>query len=280
MPILPPQSATEGSLTNIGATGSFKCLDICRMAMIEIGALDPREDPDGQEALTCQYKFNRLIDSWNADSRFIFADTFFYGMLVPNLQPHLIGPTGTTGFNQAAGINQRPMKIAGANILLNANATPPYIGQTTVRVRVEIHQDKGKWWESKLAPGISSVIPTDMYYEPDWPNGSMFLWVVPTVAYPLELRLWTVLQQYQMSDGIFLPPGYLDALVYDLAKSIAPSFQMPWTPLLDEVRRKALMRLEGPNLASPTLETRDAGLPGKSTGTRSNFNYLTKQIES
>lgn len=275
MPILPPQQPTEGSLTNAGATGAFKCLDIIRMAMIEIGVLDPREDPDGQEALTVQYKLNRLIDSWNADSRFVYADTFFYGMLTPNLQPHLIGPQGTTGFI----VNQRPVKIAGANILLNANATPPYIGQTTVRVRVAVHQDKGKWWEAKLAPGIQSVIPTDMYYEPDWPNGSMFLWVVPTVAYPLELRLWTVLQQYLMTDTVFLPPGYLDALVYDLAKSIAPSFDAAWTPLLDELRRKALMRIEGPNLASPTISTRDSGLPGRSTGTRSNYNYLTKQFD-
>lgn len=270
-PVLPPQPQNvPGSLTNTGATGAFKCLDIVRMAMVEIGVLDPRENPDGQEALTCQYKLNRLIDSWNADSRFIYANKFFTGLLTPNLQPHSIGPSGTVNFNQAAGINQRPVKIETANILLDANATPPFINTGTVRVRVNVHQDKGAWWASQLAPGIESVLPTDMYYEPDWPNGSMFLWVVPTVAYPLELLIWTVLAQYAMTDNVFLPPGYLDALVYDLAKSIAPSFDVPWPPILEDLRRTALRRIQGPNVAAPALGTRDAGLPGKTTGTRSN----------
>ena len=279
MPVLPPQQQpVPGSLTNAGASGSFKCLDIIRMAMAEIGAIDPREVPDGQEAITTLYKLNRLIDSWNADQRFVYANKFIYGLLTPNLQPHLIGPGGSANFNQADGINQRPVEIVEANILLNANAQAPFIGQATVRVNVTVHQDKGSWWSKKIAPGIQSVIPTDMYYEPDWPNGSMFLWVVPTVAYPLELLVWTVLQQYGMDDVVYLPPGYLDGLVYDLAKSIAPSFQMQWTPLLEDLRRTALRRIQGPNLASPTFGTRDSGLPGKTTGTRSDYNYLTKQV--
>lgn len=278
-PVLPPVGGpTPGSYLNPGGTGSFKFLDICKMAMVKIGAIDPNEDPDGQEALDVQAQGNLLADSWNAEQKYIWANRFFTGLLIPNHQPLLIGPTGDVGFNQAAGILQRPVKILDANILLNALAGPPWIGQTTVRLHCRVHQDKGKWWASKSAPGVASVTPTDLYYEPDYPNGSMFIWVVPTVAYPLELLLQTLLVQYQLNDSVQLPPGGLMAFVYSLAEMIAPDFDMPWTPALEQLKRAALRRFTNLNIASPEFGTKDAGIPGgKRTGKRSDYNYISKQ---
>jgi hypothetical protein len=252
-------------------------LDICKMAMVKIGAIDPNEWPTGAEALDVQGQANILIDSWNAARAYVWANTFFVGMLTPNLQPHLIGPNGTVNFNQAAGILQRPVKILKASILLNALAAAPWIGQTTVRLKVTVHQDKGSWWAAKAAPGVASVTPTDMYYEEDWPNGSMFLWVVPTVAYPLELLLQTVLLQYQLTDSVTLPPGGLMAFVYSLAEMIAPDFDLPWTQGLENLKRSALRRFTSLNIGSPEMGTRDAGLPGGTgKGSRSDYNYRSK----
>jgi len=279
MPIIPPQvPSVLGSYLNAAGTGSFKLFDLAKMAMVAIGAIDPTEIPDAQEAFDVQAKANILIDSWNAERRYVYANTFFTGKLTPSLQPHLIGPTGSANFNQAAGILQRPVKILDANILLNALAAAPWIGQTTVRLTVRVHQDKGAWWASKKAPGVASVTPTDLYYEPDWPNGSMFVWVVPTVAYPLELMIQTLLLQYQLADTVSLPPGGTMAFVYSLAELIAPDFELPWTAGLEQLKRAALRRFTNLNVASPQLGTRDAGLPGGSGGgRRSDWNYISKQ---
>ena len=276
--VLPPSNQyPQGSYLNRGGSGSWKLIDLCKMAMVKIGAIDPNETPSGPEALDVQGQANLLIDSWNASRAFVYANTFFYGLITPNLQPHLIGPSGTANFNQAAGILQRPVKILRASILLNANATAPFIGQTTTRIKVTVHQDKGSWWAAKAAPGVASVTPTDMYYEEDWPNGSMYLWVVPTVAYPLELLLQTVLAQYQLSDTVTLPPGGLMAFVYSLAQMIAPDFDMPWTQVLEDMRRASLRRFTNLNITSPVMGTRDAGLPGSnSNGKRSDWNYISK----
>lgn len=279
-PVLPPGGGgiPTGSYLNPGGTGSFKLLDLCKMAMVKIGAIDPTEVPDAQEAADIQAQANILVDSWNAEGKYVWANTFFTGRITPNLQPHLIGPTGSAGFNQAAGMLQRPVKILDANILLNALGGPPWIGQTTTRLTVRVHQDKGKWWASKKAPGVASVTPSDMYYEPDWPNGSMFLWVVPTVAYPLELLLQTLLLQYQLNDTVTLPPGGLMTFVYSLAEMIAPDFDLPWTPGLEQLKRAALRRFTNLNIASPQMGTRDAGLSGgQNGGKRSDYNYISKQ---
>lgn len=279
-PVLPPQPVPpQGSYQNPGGTGSFKFADICKMAMVKIGAIDPTEIPDAQEFADVQAQGNILADSWNASKAYIWANVIFTGLITPNLQPHLIGPTGTMGFNQAAGILQRPTKILKANILLNANGAPPFIGQTTVRLNVTVHQDKGDWWLSKNAPGVASVTPTDLYYEEDYPNGSIFLWVVPTVAYPLELLIQTLLAQYQLADSVQLPQGGLGAFVYELAKMIAPDFQQAWTQDLEDTRRKMLRAFTALNITSPTKGTRDAGIPGgQQGGKRSDYNYISKQI--
>ena len=281
-PVVPPQQQPiAGSYLNAGGTGSFKLLDLCKMAMVKIGVIDPTEVPDGQEAIDVQQQANILIDSWNASRAYVYANRIFTGVISPNVQPHLIGPSGTVNFNQAAGILQRPTKILRANILLNANAVAPFIGQTTVRLNVTVHQDKGSWWMSKNAPGVASVTPTDMYYEEDYPNGSMYLWVVPTVAYPLELLLQTLLVQYQLVDSVQLPPGGLGAFVYELAKMIAPDFDAQWTQILEDTRRKLLRAFTALNITTQPFGTRDAGLPGgKYSGKRSDYNYISKTINS
>jgi hypothetical protein len=278
--VLPPGGAqTAGSYLNPGGTGSFRLLDLCKMAMVKIGAIDPSEIPSGQEAADVQAQANILIDSWNAARSYVWANTFFTGLITPNLQPHLIGPTGTPGFDQTAGILQRPVKILKASILLNALAQAPWIGQTTVRLTVRVHQDKGDWWAAKTAPGVASVTPTDMYYQEDYPNGSMFLWVVPTVAYPLELLLQTLLAQYQLTDTVTLPQGGLMAFVYSLAEMIAPDFDLPWTQGLEQLKRSALRRFTALNITSQPFGTRDAGIPGgRGSGKRSDYNYISKQV--
>jgi len=280
VPVLPPVGgAPLGSYLNPGGSGSFKLLDLCKMAMVKVGAIDPLDVPDGTEVADVQAQANMLIDSWNAARAYVWANTIFTGLIIPNHQPLLIGPTGDVGFNQAAGILQRPTKILAANILLNALAGPPWLGQTTVRLRVTVHQDKGAWWMAKSAPGVASVTPTDMYYEEDYPNGSMFLWVVPTVAYPLELLVQTLLAQYQLADSVQLPQGGLMAFVYSLAEMIAPDFDLPWTAQLEQSKRAALRRFTNLNITTQPFGTRDAGLPGgRGTGKRSDYNYRSKEI--
>ncbi len=282
MPVLPPgPSGLAGSYLFPGGSGTFKLLDICKMAMVKIGALDPIDTPEALEAGDVQAQANILIDSWNASGAYVWANTFFIGKLTPQLQPHLIGPTGTANFNQAAGVLQRPVRILAANILLNALAAAPWIGQTTVRLTVNVHQDRGKWWASQKAPGVASVTPTEMYYQPDIPNGSMYIWVVPTVAYPFELMLQTLLAQYALTDTVSLPQGGVMAFVYSLAEMIAPDFDLPWTAALEQSKRSALRRFTALNIMSPQMGTRDAGIPGgRSSGKRSDYNYLSKQYNS
>lgn len=230
------------------------------MAMKEIGVLDPAEQPTGPESGDGLAKLNRMLDAWNADGRYIYASVFTNYVLTPGLQPHTIGPTGTFV------VPQRPIKILNANIILNAG------GPGAVRQPVNIRDEE--WWANKRAYAVQGTFPTDLYFSADWPNGSLFLWVVPNTAYPLELQLITILSQLQLTDAFSLPPGYLDAVVYSLAEALCPSFGQEISPSLEKLKMDAVRRIQSPNLQAPRMETQDWGMP-RGEERRASFNYKT-----
>ena len=256
MPVNPIPPVTPPSQV-AGGTCSFFALDIIKQAMQEVNltALDePISASDSQLGLA---KLNRMIDSWNADGRFLYTVNFTQWPITPNLQPHTIGPTGTWV------VNQRPMKLVGAAIILN-NVNPP--------IRYPMNVSDADWWENQRAYAVTGTLPTDVYYEPDWPNGSCFIWPVPITAYPMELETWTILNQVKLTDKICLPPGYLDAIILSLAVSLQPSFGQPPNALLIAMAQKAIQRIQAPNSAAPRIGTRDQGIPGNAAN-RAYFNY-------
>ena len=260
-PVLPPSPPSPPPSQQAGGTCTLKALDVIKQAMLEIQVLDPNEEPQPTEASTGLSKLNRMLDAWNADGRYVWAVQFLQFNLVPNLQPHTIGPTGTFV------VNQRPVKIVDANIILNNGSS-----QNQVRCPVQIRD--ADWWASKRAYNIAGTLPTDCYYEPDWPNGSLYMWVIPQIAYPLELEIWTLINQLQMNSGFCLPPGYADAVIYSLAEALAPSFGVQFSPALMKLKTNAIQRIFGVNTAAPRLATDDVGIP-KGDRERPYWNYLT-----
>lgn len=260
MPILPPQPPVSGPSAPGGST-SFKYSDICTRAMKEIGSIDPAEVPTGPELADVAAKGNSMLDSWNADGKYIYASQFVQYVLTAGLQPHTIGPSGTFV------VAQRPIKILGANIILNPNAGP---NQTRSPIAV---RDKD-WWLTKRAFAVQGTLPTDVYYEEDWPNGSLFFWIVPNVADNVELETWTILSQLQLTDQFSMPPGYLDAVVYSLAEAICPMFGKEVSPTIEKLKVQAEKRIWAPNLVSPRMGTNDVGIP-RGDSDRPRFNYLT-----
>lgn len=259
MPILPPTSGPVPA-QQPGGTCSLKALDVITMAMQEIGVLDAVDTPEGPEAATGLAKLNRMLDSWNADKRYVYNTQYNQYQIVPNLQPHTIGPVGATF--QA---NQRPVLLVSAEIILN-NVSPP------IRYPLNLRDDI--WWAQKSSYAVSGTLPTDVYYSPDWPNGSLYLWPVPQTAYLLELLTWTILSELQLSSTFCMPPGYMDAVVYSLAIALCPSFSVRASQELILLASKAIQRIQGNNVQAPRIGTRDAGVP---TGqpNRPSFNYRT-----
>lgn len=256
---------------------TFTCEDICTDAAIECGALAPGE-PLGGGAIDAAWvfrKFNNLIDTLQAGEWFAYGRTFALYTLVPNLQPHTIGPLDDTP-TFSTGTQPRPVRLESAALLLNPNGT---------LVDLPMNIQDADWWASNQVKQITTSVPTDVYYNPANPLGELNFWPVPNQANQVRLQFWQTLSQFEnITDPIggaggpgTLPQGYRNALMLTLAETLCPGLRITPNPGLVQAALQARAAVFGANAGSPTSATADYGMPfsGARAGCRQDFNFAT-----
>jgi hypothetical protein len=278
-PVLPPQLPGPISIP----PGPNTVRNVCTNALYEINVVAPGEVPSQLEMAFVLNQFNQLLDSWNTRAERIFAYDLissFPGvqagggnpaipaapfLFSPGLDPHTIGPysVGAPTFRVAI---ERPVRIRNINVLLN-NVFPI--------VRFPLTKRDKDWWATQRLQGIQTSLPTDFYYRPDWPLGSIFFWPVPNYAYGVEIEIETVLVGAPSLDTQFIfPPGYEMAITKTLAELLCAPFEKPPNPILVQAASAARSAVAGLNAEPPRINLDGFGPP--STGKkRASWNYHT-----
>lgn len=233
-------------------------------AMQEIGALSPGEQPSLEDAAWVLQKMQRLLDRYNAQEMMIYSVDFLVFTLNAGPGPVTIGP------GAMFDVAQRPVSIESASLIMN-NGSP-----STNQVEVPLNMRDDAWWAQQTIKGLSSTLPTDLYYSPNWPNGNLYFWPAPTAANQVRLEMRLVLGQIKSYAASFsMPPGYWDLTINELAVMIAPSFERAVSPDLRDNFKKAQRVVEGNNNESPRMfsdspsQNRSRSIP--------DFNFLTGQ---
>ena len=248
-----------------------KWLDIISDAFAEIGVYAQGEAISANDASYAQRKLNRLLDAWDANEFYIFSKTF-QTYSIPTGQT--LNPDGSVSFtiglaansptfNVPSGSAGRPVRIASANIILTT--VSPFV-KSPLEIRGR------EWWHSQRVPGVSTQVPSDLYYEPAWPNGLIYLWPVASLSYLLEVELETQISQVTSLAAAFsMPPAYEKAIVLSLAEDMGPAYGSPID--VSAAAAKARAEAQSPNLAAPKMNLA-AGTPSGSKGLPS-FNFRT-----
>jgi hypothetical protein len=271
MPILPP--GAPGAIPAPPLQTTWRT--ICTNALYELNVVAPGENPDALELAFTLDKANQIADSWAAQRVYIYANDLisvnpsaaFGGsgasfLLVPGLAPHTVGPIAANPTFQV--LFERPVRIVNINVLLN-NVTPI--------VRYPLKQRDKDWWATQRVQGIQTALPTDYYYRPDWPNGSIFFWPVPNFAYGVELEIETVIAGGSTLDAMFTyPPGYELAMTLTLAELLCPAFEKMPNQVLIGAAAKARAAVQGLNAAPPRISL-DAIGESSLQRPRATFNY-------
>lgn len=234
-------------------------LSVVSNALIEAEWLAQGENPEAQDANFVLGKINDLLDEWSAQERYVFAKLFSLFTLTPGLSPHTIGP----GVGATFALAQRPVRIDGCTIVLaNSDGTTTDIPVNTTR--------DADWWNFVRIKNLQSQIPTDLYYEPDVPNGSLYFWPVPNFNYQTRVESWQAIQQFAtINDALVLPPAYRKAITLSVAEELSgPRSNDVKLALKAAEAREAVW---GNNAQSPTMSTMQAGMPTKDAHTRFNF---------
>jgi hypothetical protein len=216
----------------------------------------PQRQASASEMADAFQALNRMLDSWSTQELLIWTVRIDRYTLDPPQTSYTIGPGAD--FNA-----QRPERIEAANIVL--------AGMSEVHVPLRILSDK-EWAEKRLRV-IPTSIPTQLYYDNNYPIAKIYLWGYPTAGNDLELFTWQIIPQFATQvDAVQLPPGYLDAAVYNLARRLCAQFGTVLRPDVAEAATKTLARIKGANASSPIIASADFGMKITKRG---DFNYLT-----
>ncbi len=225
--------------------------DLITGALGEIRAARAGDVPSAENMALGLSLLNELFDQMTAADRAPFSVTYTTSTLTPSLNPHLIGPTGSSTFV----VTERPTEIPALDIVLQTN------------VRLAVTPSDRMWWMGLTAPAVTASVPLNYYYEASWPNGQLFFWPVPSVAYAVYWQQSTSFSSAVTLASTFdMPQGYPRYVRLTLAMMLAPAFNQTPSPETVRGQIEAAAIVYGNNDRIPRLNTRDAGMPGGNRG--------------
>jgi hypothetical protein len=241
---------------------SLTIQDLVTDAFRELGVLNAVDPPTGEDSTLGLFRLNKILDNFNADRDALYAQVFTSLTLSPGVNPHTIGPSGAT-----VTVSQRPVSIEGAQLIVGANYSP-------IKVR-----DRD-WYRARTNPSLQSAVVTDLFYEPSFPNGSIYFQPVPSSPYSVLLDVRVVLAAVTLADVFTFPPGYQDFLTMLLAIDLSAPMGVAVSPETRHELQVAMARVGRNNIRIPTISTRDAGMPrGRSGGSASSAQSTTWDTE-
>lgn len=235
--------------------------DILTAALVEINACDAGGTPQAELNDLALQKFNMIVDDWNSQRCAVYHEEFLSFTIIPSQAICTIGPDSAD-----YTVTQRPVTLDGANVILN---------DVTPNVKTPLEVVRYPWWLTQSVPLTTTELPNFLYYEPKFPNGEIRLWPLPTVAYGLELMVREVLTELTAASDFEMPPGYRTAMIFTLAENLSGPLRKPWTPQQAKQGQKARARIFANNDLTPSIATKDAGMPSAGIKPRPYFNFLT-----
>lgn len=191
---------------------------------------------------------NLMLDTWNAEKLALYATVRNVFSLTAGKQTYTLSPSGD--FN----LTPRPHEIEYAGILTLTGAPQP----VELPIAIWTEQD----WAACSIKSVASSLPTAIYCDWNWPAATVNLWPIPTANVQLALYTPQLLSQFaNLSLTIDLPPGYADALRYNLAVRLAPEYAKTPSPLVLELAASLKGAIKTAN-AEPIALGTDAGLLG------------------
>jgi len=233
------------TLANVGQLYTGNDLIKAAMRLIQVSAVDvdltAQELTDGLESL------NRMLDSWSLDELMLYQVIREQFALVSGQNPYSIGLGGD--FNTV-----RPTRIVGAYLTLNNGSIP-----VDYPMNVLGYDD----YNAIRLKTLSTNFPNYIYYQPSFPIGEVYIYPIfspndPATIGPAYITLTSWKPLPIIADPtapLEFPPGYWEAIVFNLAARIAEEYQFAIRPTTVALGIEALKRVKRLNQRTNTLQT-------------------------
>ncbi len=233
--------------------------DLIKGSMRLIGAIATGETPSAAEQADGLYRLNNILDSWSAENLNIYARVRELFLLAVGTQSYTIGLTGT--FNTA-----RPKQVHALTIEDESTAD---------KLERPVDIITAEQWAAIPFKLISAPWPTSAYFAGTWPLDTVNLWPVPSATNKLVIYSTKALTAIaSANDDIDFPPGYFEALEYELALRLAPEYGKQADPMVMQRAQESKANIKRANI-TPQYLNASAQIPAGSNGGLSRTRFLS-----
>jgi hypothetical protein len=219
---------------------SASAVEILRWSLLKLGILAANEEPDATAKGDGLGALNQLVDQWAAERLMIPVTASVTVSWPSNQQTRTIGPTG------ADFTSPRPVRIEGANYIIPGSSPPQEVALAVLNI--------AQYFEEPVKT-LPSTLPTELYYSPTYPNGTLALWPVPSQTISVVLLVPTTLVEFADLVTVYnFPPAYLRALVNNLAVELAPDYGAIPSPLVERAASGSKRFIKANNTQVPTMQ--------------------------
>ena len=221
-------------------------IDLMRSSFRASGVLRPGQQPNNSEITDSLFVLNSMLESFSLESLIIY-EVRRTEYTLTGASSYTIGPGGD--FDQP-----RPLRIERAGYIYNTLESPTSV----------ISNQRWAMGGGPTNPGGF----TGVYYDKAFPVATIHLRPVPTTASHLALYAWQPLTQIvSESETVELPPGYADAVRYNLAVRIAAEWgRQPRPDVLQlAIESKAIVKSFNSS-PPPEMDATDGGALGCGCG--------------
>jgi hypothetical protein len=188
---------------NLGATAA----DYITEALSILGVYAQGENISAADLSSSLFTFNAMVDGWGAETLTVYAITPQTFMTQANKQTYSLGPDVSNDF-----IATLPVSIEQASMLLGTTELP-----LTPRTQPE--------WAALSGKSITGSVLSDLYVAYGAAAHQLNFWPVPSQTIAVVLYMAAALAQIALpSNVISVPPGYKEALIFELAIKLASKF--------------------------------------------------------
>lgn len=234
--------SVSGVLISDLLRSSFRCIGSLRVGF----GYSPSELIDGLFVL------NAMLDSWATDELDAYCtltQSYTFGAAQ---ESYTIGPGGD--FDAT-----RPVKVIDAKYVLMTNPVQP--------LHLPLDVLNSEQYEAIDLPLIASPIPQRLYYNPTYPLGTLRLWpLVVNTSDKLLISSWQPIAG-DISDEtarFSVPPGYLDAVRYNLAVRLSLEWDKPLKDGVMMLATESLAKVQRLNAKTPQMDVNPGVMPSRS----------------
>lgn len=213
-------------------------VQLINLALKMSGVLGVGQTASAEDTTDAFELMKMMLAQWQTD-RFLVYRLAHVSVPCTGQQSYTVGPGGDFDI-------QRPTRISSA-FARQQFGTPNPVDYTLAILNAREDYDK-------IIVKQQRSFPAAVFYDSDFPVGTLYPWSIPDNSYELHISVYTPLGTLATEyDEFDLPPEYQEAILFNLCGRLRLMYQLPNDEVLNALGRNSVATLRGANAQVPRM---------------------------